>query len=95
MTSYLISEMKSIDGLRLYGTGGRKCPLLSFTVDGVHHSDVATLLDKMNIAVRSGLMCSEPLIGKFGRTGMVRVSLHSTTGWTNMNTSSSWASPCR
>ena len=75
MTSYLISEMKSIDGLRLYGTGGRKCPLLSFTVDGVHHSDVATLLDKMNIAVRSGLMCSEPLIGKFGRTGMVRVSL--------------------
>ena len=75
MTSYLISEMKSIDGLRLYGTGGRKCPLLSFTVDGAHHSDIATLLDKMNIAVRSGLMCSEPLIGKFGRTGMVRVSL--------------------
>ena len=75
MTSYLISEMNAIDGLRLYGTGGRKCPLLSFTVDGAHHSDVATLLDKMNIAVRSGLMCSEPLIGKFGRTGMVRVSL--------------------
>ena len=75
MTSYLISEMNAIDGLRLYGTGGRKCPLLSFTVDGAHHSDIATLLDKMNIAVRSGLMCSEPLIGKFGRTGMVRVSL--------------------
>ena len=75
MISYLISEMKSIDGLKLYGTGGRKCPLLSFTVDGAHHSDIATLLDKMNIAVRSGLMCSEPLIGKFGRTGMVRVSL--------------------
>lgn len=75
MIFYLISEMKSIDGLRLYGTGGRKCPLLSFTVDGAHHSDIATLLDKMNIAVRSGLMCSEPLIGKFGRTGMVRVSL--------------------
>ena len=75
MISYLISEMKSIDGLMLYGTGGRKCPLLSFTVDGAHHSDIATLLDKMNIAVRSGLMCSEPLIGKFGRTGMVRVSL--------------------
>ena len=34
MTSYLISEMKSIDGLRLYGTGGRKCPLLSFTSAG-------------------------------------------------------------
>lgn len=75
MTSYLIKEMKSIDGLRLYGTAGRKCPLLSFTVEGAHHSDIATLLDKMNIAVRSGLMCSEPLINKFGQTGMVRISL--------------------
>lgn len=75
MTSYLINEMKSIDGLRLYGTAGRKCPLLSFTVEGAHHSDIATLLDKMNIAVRSGLMCSEPLINKFGQTGMVRISL--------------------
>ena len=75
MTSYLMQEMKSIDGLRLYGTGTHKAPLLSFTVDGAHHSDIAVLLDKMNIAVRSGLMCSEPLIGKFGQTGMVRVSL--------------------
>ena len=75
MRSYLMQEMKSIDGLRLYGTGTHKAPLLSFTVDGAHHSDIAVLLDKMNIAVRSGLMCSEPLIGKFGQTGMVRVSL--------------------
>lgn len=75
MTSYLMQEMKSIDGLRLYGTGTHKAPLLSFTVDGAHHSDIAVLLDRMNIAVRSGLMCSEPLISKFGQTGMVRVSL--------------------
>lgn len=75
MTDYLMQEMKSIDGLRIYGTGGRKAPLISFTVDGAHHSDIATLLDKMGIAVRSGLMCSEPLLNRFGQTGAVRVSL--------------------
>ncbi|HIZ88153.1 MAG TPA: SufS family cysteine desulfurase [Candidatus Coprenecus pullistercoris] len=75
MTSFLVHELRQISGLRLYGTGGRKAPLVSFTVDGAHHSDIAALLDKMNIAVRSGLMCSEPLISKFGQTGMVRASL--------------------
>lgn len=75
MTDYLMQETKSIDGLRIYGTGGRKAPLISFTVDGAHHSDIATLLDKMGIAVRSGLMCSEPLLNRFGQTGAVRVSL--------------------
>lgn len=75
MTSYLMQELNAIDGLRLYGTGGRKIPLISFTVDGAHHSDIGVLLDKMNIAVRTGLMCSEPLMNKFGQTGMVRISL--------------------
>lgn len=75
MTEYLMHEMKSIEGLRIYGYGGEKAPLISFTVEGVHHSDIATLLDKMGIAVRSGLMCSEPLLNRFGQTGAVRVSL--------------------
>ena len=30
---------------------------------------------KQDFAVRSGLMCSEPLVSKFGQTGLVRVSL--------------------
>ncbi|HIZ85483.1 MAG TPA: SufS family cysteine desulfurase [Candidatus Coprenecus stercoravium] len=75
MTAYLSEELRTISGLRIFGTGERKAPLFSFTVDGAHHSDIAVLLDKMHVAVRSGLMCSEPLINKFGRTGMVRVSL--------------------
>ena len=33
------------------------------------------LLDKMGIAARSGQMCAEPLMDRFGVTGMLRISL--------------------
>lgn len=64
--------------IHLYGTPsapGEKIPLYSFTVEGVHHEDLALVLDKMGFAVRSGQMCAEPLMDRFGVTGMVRVSL--------------------
>ena len=52
-----------------------KIPLYSFVVKGAHHEDLALILDKMGIAVRSGQMCAEPLMDRFGVTGMVRVSI--------------------
>lgn len=52
-----------------------KVPLYSFTVEGAHHEDLALILDKMGVAVRSGQMCAEPIMDRFGVTGMVRVSL--------------------
>lgn len=70
--------LKNFEGLRLYGTGTPeepKAPVYSFTIDGVHHEDLAILLDKMGIAVRSGQMCAEPVMDRFGVTGMLRASL--------------------
>lgn len=75
MKEFLIKELTSIEGLEIYGMGENKSPVYSFSIDGIHHSDIAMLLDQMGIAVRSGLMCAEPLINKYGRTGLVRVSL--------------------
>ena len=56
-------------------TSNEKIPLFSFTVKRVHHEDLALILDKMGVAVRSGQMCAEPLMDRFGVTGMLRVSL--------------------
>ena len=56
------------------GTNDEKISLFSFAVKGVHHEDLALILDKMGIAVRSGQMCAEPLMDRFGVTGMLRVS---------------------
>ena len=76
---YLLDYFLSDERIRLFGvprgTSDEKIPLFSFTVDGVHHEDLALILDKMGIAVRSGQMCAEPIMDRFGVTGMLRVSV--------------------
>lgn len=76
---YLLDVLTSDSRIRLFGvprgTNDDKIPLFSFAVNGVHHEDLALILDKMGIAVRSGQMCAEPLMDRFGVTGMLRVSL--------------------
>lgn len=76
---YLLERLLNDERIKLYGvprgTSADKIPLFSFTVEGVHHEDLALILDKMGIAVRSGQMCAEPLMDRFGVTGMLRVSL--------------------
>ena len=77
--NYLLGVFEKDSRIRLYGvprgTSEDKIPLFSFTVEGVHHEDLALILDKMGIAVRSGQMCAEPLMDRFGVTGMLRASL--------------------
>lgn len=72
---YLISDER----IRLFGvprgTNEEKIPLFSFVVKGIHHEDLALILDKMGIASRSGQMCAEPLMDRYGVTGMLRISL--------------------
>ena len=76
---YLLDYFLSDERIRLFGvprgTSDEKIPLFSFTVNGVHHEDLALILDKMGIAVRSGQMCAEPIMDRFGVTGMLRVSV--------------------
>ena len=87
--AYLKEELLKIEGCTVYGLGwmqqegaaepqlgtpGSKIPLFSFNIEGCFPSDLAQLLDKMGVAVRTGLMCCEPLMARFGVTSMVRVS---------------------
>ena len=75
--AFLLDELQRIPGLRLYGVPkdpSEKVTLFSFSIEGVHHEDLALILDKMGVAVRSGQMCAEPLMDRFGVTGMLRAS---------------------
>lgn len=76
---FLLNSLLDNDRIRLlgvpHGTTDEKIPLFSFVVDGVHHEDLALILDKMGVAVRSGQMCAEPLMDRFGVTGVLRASL--------------------
>ncbi|WP_347368186.1 cysteine desulfurase CsdA [Vibrio vulnificus] len=48
--------------------------VITFVMDGVHHQDIATLLDQQGIAVRAGHHCAHPLMDALGVKGTVRVS---------------------
>ncbi len=78
---FMTDQLNHIPGLRLYGIpstdkvfNSKKIPLFAFHVEHVHHEDLALILDKMGIAVRSGQMCAEPLMDRYGVTGMLRAS---------------------
>ena len=77
IVKYLFEALLEIPGLRIYGIPedlSDKIPLFSFSVEHIHHEDLALILDKMGVAVRSGQMCAEPLMDRFGVTGMLRAS---------------------
>ena len=72
---YVYKQLTEDERITLYGVPrGTKVPLFSFAVKGVHHEDLALILDKMGIAVRSGQMCAEPLMDRLGVTGLLRAS---------------------
>ena len=75
ITEYVYAKLTENERITLYGTGlENKIPLFSFAVKGAHHEDLALILDKMGIALRSGQMCAEPLMDRLGVTGLLRAS---------------------
>lgn len=78
VSDYLYNALTSNPRVRLFGVPRGtedKISLFSFCVEGAHHEDLALILDKLGVAVRSGQMCAEPLMDRFGVTGMLRASL--------------------
>jgi len=77
-SDYLYNALTSNPRVRLFGVPRGtedKISLFSFCVEGAHHEDLALILDKLGVAVRSGQMCAEPLMDRFGVTGILRASL--------------------
>ncbi|WP_059025511.1 aminotransferase class V-fold PLP-dependent enzyme [Gabonibacter massiliensis] len=72
---YAMERMREIPNIRLYGEAPEKSSVISFGIEGIHHFDMGTLLDKMGIAVRTGQLCAEPVMQHYDVTGMVRASI--------------------
>ncbi len=72
---YVYTKLTEDERVVLYGTEkSAKIPLFSFGVKGAHHEDLALIMDKMGVALRSGQMCAEPLMDSLGVTGLLRAS---------------------
>lgn len=71
----LWNGLKQIEGICLWGDIQHSVPVLSFTIDGIHHQDLAVLLAEQHIAVRAGHHCAMPAMQALGIDGTIRVSL--------------------
>ena len=81
LTAYLFEKLAIIPNLRIYGKkpdaeGKGRAALAAFNVEGLHASDLATLLDREGIAIRSGHHCTQPLHRIFNASGSARASLY-------------------
>lgn len=74
LTTYAMSRMMEVPGMRIFGTSPQKSGVISFLVGNIHHLDMGTLLDRLGIAVRTGHHCAEPLMRRLGIEGTVRAS---------------------
>ena len=74
LTRYCMEQLKTIDGMAIFGEAEHKDAVVSFLVGQIHHLDMGTLLDRLGIAVRTGHHCAQPLMDRLGIQGTVRAS---------------------
>ena len=74
LTTYAMTRLKEIPGMRIFGEAEEKGSVISFLVGDIHHFDMGTLLDRLGIAVRTGHHCAQPLMQRLGIEGTVRAS---------------------
>jgi cysteine desulfurase/selenocysteine lyase len=74
LTTYAQNLLKDVSGIRIFSPLEKKGPIISFVGEGLHHTDIGSLLDQEGIAVRCGHHCTQPLMRKLNVPGTVRAS---------------------
>jgi cysteine desulfurase/selenocysteine lyase len=74
LTEYALTRLSEIPDLRIYGQAQDRGGVISFTLEGAHPHDIATLLDRQGIAVRAGHHCAQPLMERLGVNSTARAS---------------------
>lgn len=69
-----MARLSEINALRIFGRARNKGAIVSFTMEGAHAHDVATVIDRAGVAVRAGTHCTQPLLQRFGVTATCRAS---------------------
>ena len=75
LMSYAIEKLKKNNSVKIIGNPKNRGAAISFTIEGIHPHDVATILDEDGVAVRAGHHCCQVLHEKLGITATTRASL--------------------
>jgi cysteine desulfurase/selenocysteine lyase len=74
LTEHALSRLSAVPGLKILGRAQDRGGVVSFTLEGAHAHDIATLVDRQGIAIRAGHHCAEPLMQRFGVHSTARAS---------------------
>jgi len=74
IVKYAHDRLREINSLRIIGTARDKGSIVSFELKGAHPHDVATVIDRVGVAVRAGTHCAMPLLARYGVTATCRAS---------------------
>lgn len=72
---YLDEELRKIPKIIFYNDIQDSIGSRSFNFEGLVHDDIGILLDKMNIALRVGHHCAQPIMKQLNVKGTIRVSI--------------------
>ena len=75
LTKYAYNQMIKNNDIKIYGDFINQTSIISFNIDGIHFNDLAMLLDKKNIAIRTGHHCAQPFMKRFNISGNARMSV--------------------
>jgi cysteine desulfurase/selenocysteine lyase len=75
LTDYATEQLNNIDGLKIIGQAKDKGGVFSFNVEGMHPQDLAFILDKEGVSIRTGHHCAQPIVNRMGYESLARASL--------------------
>ena len=75
LMNYAIDVLKKNNSVKIIGNPKKKGAAISFTIEGIHPHDIATILDEDGVAIRAGHHCCQILHEKLGIQATARASL--------------------
>ncbi|MCF7803772.1 MAG: cysteine desulfurase [Candidatus Marinimicrobia bacterium] len=76
LMNYTMRRMNYFEDVHVYGPLGKRGGIVSFTMDGTHPHDIATIIDQEGVAIRAGHHCAQPLMRKLGIGSSARISIY-------------------
>jgi len=78
LTAYALEKMSEIPYIKIYGPKDieNRSGAISFSIEGCHPHDVASIVDTYGVAIRAGHHCAQPLMKFLGAPATLRVSFY-------------------
>jgi len=77
ITEYAYESLSDVEGLTLFGPPpSRRAGVISFSLDGIHPHDLATIADRDQVCLRAGHHCAMPLMTRLGVAATARASFY-------------------